>query len=73
MIAPSLQLAWRYVARHRLQTLLLAGALALVTSLPLCLRVLVQATEAAMQDRATSTPQLLGARGSALDLMLSAL
>ncbi|GEP43294.1 ABC transporter permease [Brevifollis gellanilyticus] len=73
MIAPSLQLAWRYVARHRLQTLLLAGALALVTALPLCLRVLVQATETAMQDRAITTPQLLGARGSALDLMLTAL
>jgi putative ABC transport system permease protein len=73
MIGPCLQLAWRYVARHRLQTLLLAGALALVISLPLCLRVLVQATEAAMHDRAVSTPQLLGARGSALDLMLSAL
>lgn len=73
MITPCLQLAWRYVARHRLQTLLLAGALALVTALPLCLRVLVQATETAMQDRAISTPQLLGARGSALDLMLSAL
>jgi putative ABC transport system permease protein len=73
MIGPCLQLAWRYVARHRLQTLLLAGALALVIALPLCLRVLVQATEAAMHDRAVSTPQLLGARGSALDLMLSAL
>lgn len=73
MIGPCLQLAWRYVARHRLQTLLLAGALALVIALPLCLRVLVQATEAAMHDRAISTPQLLGARGSALDLMLSAL
>ncbi len=73
MMGPSLQLAWRYVARHRLQTGLLAGALALVIALPLCLRVLVQATEAAMQDRALSTPQILGARGSALDLMLTAL
>jgi putative ABC transport system permease protein len=66
-------LAWRYVARHRWQTLLLAGALALVIALPLCLRVLVQTTELAMRDRAVSTPQLLGARGSALDLMLTAL
>ncbi len=73
MITPAYQLAWRYVARHRLQTLLLAGALSLVISLPLCLRVLVQATETAMHERAVSTPQLLGARGSALDLMLSAL
>ncbi|MCX6855806.1 MAG: ABC transporter permease [Verrucomicrobia bacterium] len=66
-------LAWRYVCRHRLQSLMLAGALALVAALPLCLRVLVQATESAMRDRAVSTPQLIGARGSALDLMLAAL
>ena len=66
-------LAWRYVVRHRWQTLLLAGALALVIALPLCLRVLVQTAELAMRDRSVSTPQLLGARGSALDLMLTAL
>jgi putative ABC transport system permease protein len=72
-MSAALYLAWRYVARHRLQTLLLAGALALVMALPLCLRVLVQTTELAMRDRAVSTPQLIGARGSALDLMLTAL
>ncbi|MEQ1750350.1 MAG: ABC transporter permease [Prosthecobacter sp.] len=73
MMTAALHLAWRYVARHRLQTLLLAGALALVIALPLCLRVLVQTTEATMRERAVSTPQLMGARGSALDLMLTAL
>jgi len=73
MMIPALHLAWRYVARHRLQTCLLAGALAIVLALPLCLRVLVQATETAMRGRATSTPLVLGTRGSALDLMLSAL
>jgi putative ABC transport system permease protein len=72
-MSAALYLAWRYVARHRLQTLLLAGALAMVIALPLCLRVLVQTTELAMRDRAASTPQLIGARGSALDLMLTAL
>lgn len=73
MIAAPLHLAWRYVTRHRFQTLLLAGALALVVALPLCLRVLVHAAESAMRQRAQDTPQLLGSRGSALDLMLSAL
>jgi putative ABC transport system permease protein len=72
-MSAALYLAWRYVVRHRLQTLLLAGALAMVIALPLCLRVLVQTTELAMRDRAASTPQLVGARGSALDLMLNAL
>jgi putative ABC transport system permease protein len=73
MITAPLHLAWRYVSRHRLQTLLLAGALALVMALPLCLRVLVGAAESAMRQRASDTPQLLGSRGSALDLMLTAL
>jgi putative ABC transport system permease protein len=72
-MSAALYLAWRYVVRHLLQTLMLAGALAMVIALPLCLRVLVQTTELAMRDRAASTPQLVGARGSALDLMLTAL
>lgn len=73
MTSASLQLAWRYVTRHRFQTLLLAGALSLVIALPICLRVLVSAAESAMRQRASDTPQLLGSRGSALDLMLTAL
>ncbi|MCA1962806.1 MAG: ABC transporter permease [Prosthecobacter sp.] len=73
MIAAALHLARCYVARHRAQSLLLAGAFALVTALPLCLRVLGQAVETVMRARALSTPLVLGSRGSALDLMLKAL
>ncbi|SKA88542.1 putative ABC transport system permease protein [Prosthecobacter debontii] len=73
MRSASLTLAWRYVARHRLQTLLLAGALGVVLALPLCIRVTLAAAETAMQARAAATPQVIGARGSALDLMLAAL
>ncbi|HAL71492.1 MAG TPA: hypothetical protein DCP71_06915 [Verrucomicrobiales bacterium] len=73
MISACLHLAWRYVARHRLQTLLLAAALGLVLALPLSIRVIVSAAESAMRARAASTPQVIGARGSALDLLLTAL
>ncbi|MDZ4289860.1 MAG: hypothetical protein U0984_17985 [Prosthecobacter sp.] len=73
MIAASLHLAWRYVARHRLQTLLLAGALGLILALPLGIRILVREAETAMRSRAVATPQIVGARGSALDLLLTAL
>lgn len=69
----ALHLARCYVLRHRTQTLLLAAALALVTALPLCLDVLGHTLEKLMRARASSTPLLLGARGSALDLMLTAL
>jgi putative ABC transport system permease protein len=67
------QLAARYVLRHRLQSVLLAGALGLVFALPLCLRVLMVHAQQELRARAATTPQILGARGSALDLMMTAL
>ncbi|MFM7604801.1 MAG: hypothetical protein ACKO8Z_06335, partial [Prosthecobacter sp.] len=69
----ALHLALRYVLRHRLQSLLLASALGLVVALPLCLRVLVRHAQTELRSRATSTPQIIGTRGSALDLMMTAL
>ncbi len=67
------QLALRYVLRHRFQSLLLAGALGLVFALPLCLRVLISYAQRELRARAASTPQIIGTRGSALDLMMTAL
>lgn len=66
-------LAARYVLRHRLQSLLLAGALGLVFALPLCLRLLIDHAQREMRARAAVTPQIIGTRGSALDLMMTAL
>jgi len=73
MNTPSLHLALRYVARHRLQTWLLAGALALMLAVPLSLRLFLRAAETGLRARAERTPLVLGARGSSLDLMLAAL
>ena len=69
----ALHLALRYVLRHRVQSLLLASALGLVVALPLCLRVLVRHAQAELRSRAAATPQIVGTRGSALDLMMTAL
>jgi putative ABC transport system permease protein len=66
-------LAARYVLRHRIQSALLAGALGLVFSLPLCLRVLIEHAQHELRARAAATPQIVGTRGSALDLMMTAL
>ncbi|WP_395752142.1 FtsX-like permease family protein [Prosthecobacter sp.] len=66
-------LAARYVLRHRIQSALLAGALGLVFALPLCLRVLMQHAQQELRARAAATPQIVGTRGSALDLMMTAL
>lgn len=67
------QLAARYVLRHRFQSALLAGALGLVFTLPLCLRVLIDHAQRELRSRAAATPQIVGTRGSALDLMMTAL
>lgn len=71
--AAALQFASQYVSRHRGQSLLLALALGMVAALPPCVRVFVRALEAEMRQRAAATPQVVGSKGSALDLMLAAL
>ncbi|MBX7211119.1 MAG: ABC transporter permease [Verrucomicrobiaceae bacterium] len=69
----ALQLAARYVMRHRMQSLLLSLALGAALALPAAVRVFAKTVEREMRARAAATPQVLGARGSALDLMLTAL
>lgn len=69
----SLHLAWRYVARHRTRTALLALALGLTLALPLAMRLFVQIAQHELRARAESTPLVLGAKGSELELTLNAL
>ena len=66
-------LAWRYLRHHRVRSLILIASLGLLIALPLALHRILDAGEALMTARAASTPLLVGARGSALDLTLSAL
>lgn len=73
MSRAAFQLAARYVLRHRVQSALLAGALGLVFALPLCLRELMDHAQRELRARAANTPQVVGTRGSALDLMMTAL
>lgn len=72
-MSAAFHLAARYVLRHRFQSALLAGALGLVFALPLCLRVLIEHAQRELRSRAAVTPQIIGTRGSALDLMMTAL
>lgn len=72
-VAGSLHLAWRYVARHRARTALLAMSLGLTLALPLAMRLFVQIAQSELRARAESTPLVLGAKGSALELTLNAL
>ena len=72
-ISGPMHLAWRYVVRHRGQSLLLAGALGLVLALPMAVRLVVRTAEKQLRARAESTPLVAGPRGSETDLLLSTL
>ncbi len=66
-------LAWRYIAYHRLSTVILTAAIALTLYLPAALRTVVGRSEEQLMARATATPLLVGAKGSSLDLAIDSL
>jgi putative ABC transport system permease protein len=66
-------LASQYLLFNRLRTLTLIACVTLIASLPLSLEVLLAESERQLLSRAESTPLLVGAKGSALDLVMNAL
>jgi putative ABC transport system permease protein len=69
----SLYIAWRYVTWNRGKTLVLIASITTVAFLPLALQALLNESERQLRTRALDTPLLLGAAGSALDLVMSSL
>lgn len=69
----TLRLAWRFVAFHRIRTMVLVGCLSVTMSLPLSMRILVAEFRQQLTSRAGSTPLVIGATGSRFDLALHAL
>jgi len=69
----SLYIAWRYVTFNKVRTATLIACVTLIAVLPLTLEVLLAESERQLLSRADSTPLLLGARGSALDLVMNTL
>lgn len=68
-----LYMAWRYLRYHWIKNCVLLASISLVLFLPLGLQVVVQQGADTLASRAASTPLLIGARGSAVDLTLAAL
>jgi putative ABC transport system permease protein len=66
-------LAWQYLAYHRLKTLILVASVALIVYLPAGLNILVNQSARELIARAQSTPLVIGAKGSPLELVLSSL
>lgn len=69
----SLFLAFAYMRHHRVMSFVLVFALAVLIAVPLATRHVLSNVEASFGARAASTPLLIGARGSSLDLALTAL
>jgi putative ABC transport system permease protein len=66
-------LGWRYLAFHKLKSVILIASITLMLFLPAETRVLVSDSAATLTARADRTPLLLGAAGSPLELVLNSL
>jgi putative ABC transport system permease protein len=69
----SLYLSWRYICHNKARTATLVACITLIAFLPLALDLLLDRSEEQLMSRAESTPLLLGAKGSALDLSMNTL
>ena len=69
----SLYLAWQYIRFNKFKTIILVASITLIAVLPLALEVLLTESERQLLNRAESTPLLVGAKGSALDLAMNSL
>ena len=73
MIISSLYIACHYVVFNKVRTATLVACITLIAFLPIALQLVLTESERLLQSRATSTPLLVGVRGSALDLVMNSL
>ena len=73
MMIDSFYLAWRYVRFYRIRSVILLACITLIAGLPLALDTVLTETQRQLLARAESTPLIAGAKGSALDLVMSTL
>jgi putative ABC transport system permease protein len=66
----SLYIAWKYIAFNKVKTATLVACITLIAFLPVALEHLLNESERQLMSRAVSTPLVVGAKGSALDLMM---
>jgi putative ABC transport system permease protein len=66
-------IAWKYVSYNKIKTATLVACITLISFLPLSLELLLDESERQLMSRAVSTPLVVGAKGSALDLVMNTL
>ena len=69
----SFYLAVRYITYNRIKTAVLVACVTLIAFMPFALDLLLNESERQLMSRAASTPLVVGAKGSALDLIMSTL
>jgi len=67
----SLYVAWKYISFSKIKTATLVACIALISFLPISLQLLLDESERQLMSRAVSTPLIVGAKGSALDLVMN--
>jgi len=69
----SLYVAWRYLSFNWARSLTLIACVTLIAVLPLSLELLLDESERQLLARAETTPLVVGAKGSSLDLVMNSL
>ncbi len=72
-MSDSLYIAWKYISYNKIKTAVLVACITLIAFLPLALQLLLDESERQLMSRAVSTPLVIGAKGSALDLVMNTL
>jgi putative ABC transport system permease protein len=69
----SLYLAWKYILFNKVKTATLISCITIILFLPTGLEILLDESEHQLMSRAEVTPLIVGAKGSALDLVMNTL
>jgi len=69
----SFYVAWRYLSFNRARSLTLVACVTLIAAVPLALELLLDESQRQLLDRAETTPLVVGAKGSSLDLVMNSL
>jgi putative ABC transport system permease protein len=69
----SLYIAWKYISFNKIKTATLVACITLISFLPIALQLLLAESERQLMSRAVSTPLVIGAKGSSLDLVMNTL
>ena len=69
----SIYIAWKYIRYNKIKSAVLVACITLISFLPVALELLLNESEKQLMLRAVSTPLVVGAKGSALDLVMNTL